>query len=62
MGASWLDVENVHAHLDTMTDNNLFGYMLTTWHTISSDLPNVIPISKKSAQLFLYGKGRAHHQ
>ena len=47
MGASWFDVGNAYAHIDTVAKNNLFGYMHTTWHTISKDLPNIVPIAKK---------------
>ena len=47
MGASWFDIENSYAHIETVRDNNLYGYMQTTWHTISNSLPNIIPIAKK---------------
>ena len=47
MGASWFDVENASAHIDTISSHKLFGYMHTTWHTISSDLPNIISIASK---------------
>lgn len=47
MGASWFDIENAVAHIDTISSHKLFGYMHTTWHTISRDLPNIIPIAEK---------------
>lgn len=47
MGASWFDVENAYAHIDTVKDNNLFGFMQTTWDAITRDLPSLIPISQK---------------
>ena len=47
MGASWFDIENAHAHIDTVINNGLFGFMQTTWGAISDSLPNIIPISKK---------------
>ena len=47
IGASWFDIENAGAHIDTISKNNLFGYMHTTWHTISNDLPNIISIAGK---------------
>lgn len=37
MGAPWLNVENGKAHLKTAVDNDLFGVMLTTWHTLPRD-------------------------
>ena len=47
MGASWFDIENAGAHIDTISAHKLFGYMHTTWHTISSDLPSIISIASK---------------
>lgn len=47
MGAPWFDVENASAHIDTVKNNDLFGIMQTTWHTISSSLHNTISIAKK---------------
>ena len=47
IGASWFDIENAGAHIDTISNNKLFGYMHTTWHTIARDLPNVISIASK---------------
>ncbi|MBQ7906499.1 MAG: family 20 glycosylhydrolase [Clostridia bacterium] len=47
MGASWFDTENASAHIDTISNSSLFGYMHTTWHTIASELPSIIPIARK---------------
>ena len=47
IGASWFDIENAGAHIDTISSHKLFGYMHTTWHTISQDLPNIISIASK---------------
>ena len=47
IGASWFDIENAGAHIDTIFQNNLYGYMHTTWHTMSNDLPNIISIASK---------------
>ena len=47
VGASWFDIENASAHIDTISKNKLFGYMHTTWHTMSQDLPNIISIASK---------------
>ena len=46
MGACWFDIENGKAHIDTVSEHNLFGFMQTTWHTISSHLPNTVEIAK----------------
>lgn len=47
MGASWFDTENAYAHIDTVVDNDLFGFMQTTWHTVASNLSNLIPIADR---------------
>lgn len=47
VGASWFDIENASAHIDTASSHKLFGYMHTTWHTVAKDLPNIIPIAGK---------------
>ena len=35
MGAPWLNAENGKAHIDTAVEHDLFGVMLTTWHTLN---------------------------
>lgn len=62
MGASWFDVENASAHIDTVRSNNLFGYMHTTWHTISSDLPNIISIAGKLGASLPVWKNESNNQ
>jgi len=62
MGASWFDVENASAHIDTVRSNNLFGYMHTTWHTISSDLPNIISIASKLGASLPVWKNESNNQ
>ena len=57
MGACWLDIENGKAHIDTVSEHNLFGFMQTTWHTISKHLPNTIEIAKHfGAELPIWSK------
>jgi len=34
IGAPWFGHENMLSHVETVTKNDLFGLMLTTWHTI----------------------------
>lgn len=31
---------------DTVKDNNLFGVMQTTWHTLSDDMDKLLPFAK----------------
>ena len=57
MGACWFDIENGKAHIDTVSEHNLFGFMQTTWHTISNHLPNTIEIAKHfGAELPIWSK------
>ena len=46
MGAPWLNVENGKAHIDTAADNDLFGVMLTTWHTLPKDGQSILRFAK----------------
>ncbi len=40
--APWLNRQNYDACIDTATENNLFGIMLTTWHTLKDSMPSVL--------------------
>ena len=52
MGASWLDDENIGAHIDTVCQYSLFGAMLTTWHTLFKNSDGIISFAKNfGAQL-----------
>ena len=46
MGAPWLNAENGKAHIDTVADNNLFGVMQTTWHTLVDSIHNMIHFAR----------------
>lgn len=46
IGAPWLNVQNGEAHIKTATDHGLFGVMLTTWHTMASELNGMIPFAR----------------
>ena len=58
MGAPWLDEDNYTAHINTVSENKMFGIMLTTWHTLREKLPNVLDCEEKcGAHIFEWGKG-----
>lgn len=46
MGAPWLNAKNGTAHIDTATDLGLFGVMLTTWHTLTSDMMGILSFAR----------------
>ncbi len=54
MGAPWFDKNNCAAHIDTLTKNNMFGIMFTTWHTLKEHMPSILRCSK-----LMGGKGFA---
>ena len=47
VGAPWYDYSNITAHINTITENNLFGVMLTTWHTLYEKIPSILNCAKK---------------
>lgn len=47
MGAPWLTQANYEAHADTIEDNQMFGIMLTTWHTLQQEMHGILGCAKK---------------
>lgn len=47
IGAPWLHKANYEAHADTVTQNGLFGVMLTTWHVLHEQTPGILGCAKK---------------
>lgn len=56
MGAPWLRLENEQAHVETLTKNNMFGLMLTTWHTLKADAPFIYTCAKHFNGSFEWAK------
>lgn len=46
MGAPWYEPANYTAWANTIIDNNFFGIMMTTWHTLSEKMPSVLGCAK----------------
>ncbi|MGI6280117.1 MAG: family 20 glycosylhydrolase [Acutalibacteraceae bacterium] len=46
IGAPWLKKENYFAHIDTIIKYNLFGVMLTTWHTLKDQMGGILSCAK----------------
>lgn len=42
MGAPWYREANCQAHVDTIRDGELYGLMVTTWHTLAEKLPHIL--------------------
>ncbi len=47
MGAPWYEPANYKAHVQTVAENNLFGVMLTTWHTLKEYMPSILGCAKE---------------
>lgn len=46
LGTPWLDTENCMAHVETACANELQGVMITTWHTLSQQMPQIVTAAK----------------
>lgn len=56
MGAPWYGRQNYIAHINTLTENNMFGIMLTTWHTLKEQMPSILGCAKEcGAIMFPWG-------
>lgn len=42
LGAPWFKLPNCQAHVDTIHDHQLFGLMVTTWHTLAEKMFHVV--------------------
>lgn len=47
IGAPWYEPANYAAHIDTVTKEELFGLMLTTWHTLKFQMQSILGCAKK---------------
>ena len=47
MGAPWFNENNYAAHVQTVIENDMFGVMLTTWHTLKDRMPSILGCAKK---------------
>ncbi len=47
MGAPWYDPDNYTAYVDTIVEHGLFGIMMTTWHTLQTQMPSILGCAKK---------------
>ena len=47
IGAPWYRESNYTVHIDTVYNHNMFGVMLTTWHTLKGNMHSVLGCAKK---------------
>lgn len=52
IGASWLNVKNIDAHIKTVCENDMFGIMVTTWHTVRGEMYGITEAAKKFGATF----------
>lgn len=56
MGAPWLKTDNQKAHVETLKKHNMFGILLTTWHTLKVDCPFIYTCAKYFNASFEWAK------
>ena len=47
VGAPWENPGNYSAHIETIVNNNMFGIMLTTWHTLKHRMASIPDCANK---------------
>lgn len=57
MGAPWFNPKNYSAHIETVAQNEMFGIMLTTWHTLKGNMQSILGCAKKcGARSFVWSE------
>ena len=46
VGAPWENPGNYTAHIETIAQNNLFGIMMTTWHVLCNETPQIVELAR----------------
>ena len=46
IGAPWFNRTNYRAHIDTLADNDMYGLMLTTGHTLQTWMQTIVDCAK----------------
>ena len=47
IGAPWYQPKNYAAHVQTVVQNQMFGVMMTTWHTLKEYMPSILGCAKE---------------
>ena len=57
MGAPWYNPENYAAHVRTVEQCNLFGVMMTAWHTLNEEMRSILGCAKEmGTRSFVWSK------
>lgn len=63
MGAPWFEMQNYNAHIQTLKNNNMFGIMLTTWHTLKDHMHSILGCAQKcGAKSFIWSEYSGLHE
>ncbi len=63
IGAPWFNERNYSAHIETIVKNELFGIMLTTWHTLKDRISSILDCAKKcGARSFVWSEYSGIHE
>ena len=63
MGAPCFKAQNYNAHVRTIENNDLFGIMLTTWHTLKEHMISILGCAKKcGAKSFVWSEYSGLHE
>ncbi len=63
MGAPWFNAQNYNAHIKTISDNSMFGIMLTTWDTLKGKMQSILGCAKKcGAKSFVWSEYSRLHE
>lgn len=61
MGAPWFNGANYSAHIATVCKNQMYGIMLTTWHTLKEHMPSILGCAKLcGAKSFIWSKSEGN--
>jgi len=63
MGAPWYEPGNYTAYVDTIADHDMFGIMMTTWHTLKEKMQSILGCAKKCGTItFPWSNGGNHEE
>lgn len=54
MGAPWFNKNNYNVHIKTIEENEMFGIMLTTWHTLNRFMSSILGCAKNCGAKTFY--------
>lgn len=63
MGAPWYEEKNYGAYVDTIADHDMYGIMMTTWHTLKEKMPSILGCAQKCGiRSFTWSNGRTREE